>query len=59
MKFNPEEVKLDTREDFDRAWSQSGKYLTPVDPAKDYSIKPGKGKPSPVYDTMNRLREAI
>jgi len=58
MKFNPEEVKLDTREDFDRAWSQSGKYLTPVDPAKDYSIKPGKGKPSPVYDTMNRLREA-
>jgi O-phosphoseryl-tRNA synthetase len=58
MKFDPEEVKLETREDFDKAWSQSGKYLTPADPSTDYSIKPGQGKPSPVYDTMNRLREA-
>lgn len=58
MKFNPEEVKLETKEDFDKAWSQSGKYLTPVDVSKDYSIKMEKGKTHPVYETMNRLREA-
>ena len=58
MKFNPEEVKSETREDFDKAWSQSGKYLTPVDPSKDYSMKMEKGKPQPVYETLNKLREA-
>jgi len=58
MKFNPEEVKLETREDFDKAWSQSGKYVTPADASKDYSLKMEKGIPHPVYETMNRLREA-
>ena len=58
MRFDPEEVKKETREDFDRAWSESGKYLTPVDPNKDYSIHMEKGKAHPVYDTMNRLRDA-
>ncbi|HEY3423054.1 MAG TPA: O-phosphoserine--tRNA ligase [Methanocellaceae archaeon] len=58
MKFNPEEVKVETREDFDKAWSQSGKYLTPVDPHKDYSIPMEKGKSHPVYETMNKLRDA-
>ena len=58
MKFNPEEVKIETREDFDRAWSQSGKYLAPVDPSKNYELKMEKGKPHPVYDTLNRLRDA-
>ncbi|MDI6897264.1 O-phosphoserine--tRNA ligase [Methanocella conradii] len=58
MKFNPEQVKLETREDFDKAWSQCAKYLTPVDEGKDYSIKMERGKPHPVYETMNRLREA-
>ncbi len=46
MKFNPEEVKVETREDFDKAWSQSGKYLTPVDPNKDYSMPMEKGQGS-------------
>jgi len=58
MKFNPEEVKQETREDFDKAWSQSGKYLTPIDLSKDYTMMMEKGKPQPVYDTMNKLREA-
>jgi len=58
MKFNPEEVKAETREDFDKAWSQSGKYLAPADPAKNYEMKMEKGKPHPVYETMGRLREA-
>ncbi len=58
MKFNPEEVKSETKEDFDKAWSQSGKYLTPSDPAKDHSMKMEKGKPQPVYETLNKLREA-
>jgi O-phosphoseryl-tRNA synthetase len=58
MKFNPEEVKLETKEDFDKAWSQGGKYITPADASKDYSIKLEKGKPHPVYETMDRLRHA-
>jgi len=58
MKFNPEEVKLETKEDFDKAWSESGKYITPADPAKAYSLKMEKGNPHPVYETVNRLREA-
>ncbi|MCD1294997.1 O-phosphoserine--tRNA ligase [Methanocella sp. CWC-04] len=58
MKFDPEQVKTETKEDFDKAWSESTKYLTPVDPVKDYSMKMEQGKAHPVYETMNRLREA-
>lgn len=58
MKFNPEEVKVETKEDFDKAWSQSGKYLTPIDSSKDYSLHMERGKEHPVYETMNKLREA-
>ena len=60
MRFDPEQVKQETREDFDKAWSTGGKYLTPTDPAKDYTIPihHEQGKPHPVYDTLNRLRQA-
>lgn len=58
MRFNPEEVRKDTREDFDRAWSQSVKYLTPADPSVDYAMPPEKGRAHPVFDTVSRLRDA-
>jgi len=58
MKFDPEQVKLETKEDFDRAWSTSGKYVTQPVPDKDYSIENEPGKAHPVYDTLNKLREA-
>jgi O-phosphoseryl-tRNA synthetase len=58
MKFDPEQVKQETREDFDKAWSTSGKYVTPPDPAKDYTIHNEQGKPHPVYETLNKLRQA-
>ena len=44
MKFDPEQVKQETREDFDRAWSTSGKYVATPDPAKDYSMHEETGK---------------
>lgn len=57
MKFDPEEVKQQTKEDFDRAWSESGRYLTPPE-NKDYTLHHEQGSPHPVYETMNRLRQA-
>lgn len=58
MRFDPEKVKQETKEDFDKAWSESAKYLTPVDPSKDYTIAMGKGKAHPVYETIQKLRES-
>jgi O-phosphoseryl-tRNA synthetase len=58
MRFDPEQVKQETREDFDKAWSTSGRYLTPTDPAKDYTIHHEQGRSHPVYETLNKLRQA-
>jgi O-phosphoseryl-tRNA synthetase len=58
MKFDPEKIKQETKEDFVSAWSTGGKYLAPVDPSHDFTIHPETGRAHPVYDTLNRLRQA-
>ncbi|HMK47286.1 MAG TPA: O-phosphoserine--tRNA ligase, partial [Methanocella sp.] len=58
MKFDPEQVKLETKEDFDRAWSTSGKYVARPEPGRDYTIHHEQGKAHPVYETLNKLRGA-
>ncbi|NJD52426.1 MAG: O-phosphoserine--tRNA ligase [Candidatus Methanoperedens sp.] len=59
MKFNPDEIKEATKKDFDKAWNEGKKYVTNPGINEKYprvSLK--YGKPHPVFDTIQRLRDA-
>jgi len=59
MKFNPDEIKEATKKDFDTAWNEGKKYIINPGLNEKYprvSLK--YGKPHPVFDTIQRLREA-
>ncbi len=59
MKFNPDEIKEATKADFDAAWNEGKKYVSNPginDKYPRFSLK--YGKPHPVFDTIQRLREA-
>src|SRR3989304_8899254 len=59
MKFNPEEIKEATKADFDAAWNDGKKYV--ADPGineKYQRVSLKYGKPHPVFDTIQRLRDA-
>jgi O-phosphoseryl-tRNA synthetase len=59
MKFNPDEIKVATKADFDAAWNEGKKYVAQPGINEQYprvSLK--YGKPHPVFDTIQRLRDA-
>ena len=59
MKFNPDKIREDASEDFDRAWNDSAKYIKKPQFNERYPITSiNYGKPHPVYDTIAKLREA-
>jgi len=59
MKFDPEKIKQAAKDDFDAAWNQGKEYITqPAIPDQYPRFKLGYGKPHPIYDTIQKLREA-
>ncbi|KCZ70483.1 O-phosphoseryl-tRNA(Cys) synthetase [Candidatus Methanoperedens nitroreducens] len=59
MKFNPDEIKEATRADFDTAWNEGRKYISSPGVNEKYPRYALRyGKPHPVFDTIQRLREA-
>jgi O-phosphoseryl-tRNA synthetase len=59
MRFDPEKIKQAAKEDFDAAWNQGKEYITqPAIPDQYPRFKLGYGKPHPIYDTIQKLREA-
>ncbi|MBE0522114.1 MAG: O-phosphoserine--tRNA ligase [Candidatus Methanoperedenaceae archaeon] len=59
MKFNPDEIKEATKKDFDAAWNEGKKYLASKEINEQYPrYSLNYGKPHPVFDTIQRLREA-
>ena len=59
MKFDPEKIREAAQEDFDTAWNK-GKDFTarPTIQSQYPRFKLGFGKPHPIYDTIQKLREA-
>ena len=59
MKFDPEKIKEATKRDFDAAWNEGKKYVpNPGINEKYPRVSLKYGKPHPVFDTIQRLREA-
>ncbi len=59
MKFNPDEIKKATKNDFDSAWHEGKKYVSSHGINDEYPRTSLKyGTPHPVFDTVQRLREA-
>jgi O-phosphoseryl-tRNA synthetase len=59
MKFNPDEIKEATKKDFDAAWNDGKKFVSYPGINEKYPRTSLKyGKPHPVFDTIQRLREA-
>ncbi len=59
MKFNPDEIKEATKKDFETAWSEGKKYVSHSGINEKYprtSLRTGKSHP--IFDTIQRLREA-
>jgi len=58
MKFNPDEIKEATKADFDKAWNDGKKYVSSPGINEKYPRASLKyGKPHPVFDTIQRLRD--
>ncbi|MCZ7356260.1 MAG: O-phosphoserine--tRNA ligase [Candidatus Methanoperedens sp.] len=59
MRFNPDEIKEATKKDFDAAWNEGKKYVSNPGINEKYPRASLKyGKPHPVFDTIQRLRDA-
>jgi len=59
MKFNPDEIKEATKADFDAAWNEGKKIVSnPGINEKFPRVSLKYGKPHPVFDTIQRLRDA-
>ncbi len=59
MKFDPESVKRQAEEDFDKAWNETASFVKfPVLNERYPQVSLRYGKPHPVYDTISKLREA-
>ena len=59
MKFDPEEIKEAAKRDFDAAWQEGKKYVSGRGINEQYPrISLRYGKPHPVFETVQRLREA-
>ena len=58
MRFNPEDWKQKSHENFEGAWHEGPSVLTPASHADTYPCKIYKrAQPHPVFATINRLRE--
>lgn len=59
MRFDPEKIKKEAKENFDLAWNE-GKNLIKTPPLNERYPRTtlAYGKVHPVYDTIQRLREA-
>ncbi|MDM7935392.1 MAG: O-phosphoserine--tRNA ligase [Methanothrix sp.] len=59
MRFDPSEIREAARQDFDSAWQQGKKYLGRPSVNEMYPRRSCPfGVPHPVFDTIQRLREA-
>jgi len=59
MKFDPEQVRQEKNKNFEKTWMESGKYIKQNSPEERYPrLAPNFGKPHPVYETIQKLREA-
>ncbi len=59
MKFDPEEIKKEAKEDFDAAWNRGTDLIYRSAPDEQYPRTTlAFGKPHPVYDTIAKMREA-
>ncbi len=59
MRFDPNEIREAAKQDFDKAWQQGREYLGRPSlnekyPRNTYSY----GRPHPIFDTIQKLREA-
>jgi O-phosphoseryl-tRNA synthetase len=59
MRFQPIEIKVAAKKDFDAMWNEGKKYVSIPGINEKYPRHHLKyGKPHPVFDTIQRLREA-
>lgn len=59
MRFDPEQVRREKNENFEEAWLNSGQYIRKTTLEESYPrMRPAFGKPHPVYETIQRLRDA-
>lgn len=59
MRFDPEKIRKAAKEDFDTAWNNGKAYISqPTIQSRYPRFKLKFGKPHPVYDTVQKLREA-
>ncbi|MCL2549829.1 MAG: O-phosphoserine--tRNA ligase [Methanimicrococcus sp.] len=59
MRFDSEQVRREKNENFEKTWSESGRYIKKTTLEESYPrMKPAFGKPHPVYETIQKLREA-
>lgn len=59
MRFDPEKVKKDAKENFDLTWNEGKKLIRTTTLNERYPRTTlGYGKAHPVYDTIQKLREA-
>ncbi|MCL2862629.1 MAG: O-phosphoserine--tRNA ligase [Methanimicrococcus sp.] len=59
MRFDPADVRLGKNENFEKTWLESGCYIRKTTLEESYPrMKPSFGKPHPVYETIQKLREA-
>ena len=58
MRFNPEDWKQKSHDNFEGAWHEGPSVLTPASHADTYPCRVYKrAKAHPVFATINRLRE--
>jgi O-phosphoseryl-tRNA synthetase len=58
MKFNPEDWKKKTHENFERAWHEGPSVLTPAGQEEQYPhLSYKRALAHPIFTTINRLRE--
>jgi O-phosphoseryl-tRNA synthetase len=58
MRFNPDDWKKRSHENFEDAWHEGPSVLTPAPHAETYPVRIYKrAQPHPVFATINRLRE--
>lgn len=59
MKFNPDDIKAQAKENFDTTWNDGCKYVKKMAINEGYPyMKLNYGKVHPVYETISKLREA-
>ncbi len=59
MRFDPETVRAEKLAHFEKTWNSSKKYVRQATPDESYPrLTLPYGKPHPVFETINRLRQA-